>query len=167
MLIRPCQLARTENILVQGRKRGSSPPDGTTNPRAISYVVPFGARFAWGRAVEDSTVAYRPWRQAFRRLGIPFPLPDAGPTVSPDERSGQLLAIGEAAVSALSEASGEEAIVIALDDIHWADDASLHLLWLLSSEVAEMKVMLLATSRPPERALPPMGLWVPSWADRR
>ncbi len=76
----------------------------------MSYVVPFGARFAWGRAVEDSTVAYRPWRQAFRRLGIPFPLPDAGPTVSPDERSGQLLAIGEAAVSALSEASEEDAM---------------------------------------------------------
>ncbi|MGH9222468.1 MAG: ATP-binding protein [Acidimicrobiales bacterium] len=40
---------------------------------AASSIVPAGGRFAWGRAVEDAAVAYRPWRQASRRLDIPFP----------------------------------------------------------------------------------------------
>ncbi|MFP5317893.1 MAG: ATP-binding protein [Acidimicrobiia bacterium] len=111
-----------------------------------------GARFAWGRAVEDATVVYRPWRQAFRRLGIPFPVPDGDTAVGPDQRSGRLLEIAEEALGALAEASHASGgpVVIALDDVQWADDASLHLLRVLTAEVGDLPVLLLATSRDPE-----------------
>jgi len=110
-----------------------------------------GTRFAWGRAVEDAAVAYRPWRQAFRRLGIAFPLPEGGDL---EDRAGRLLSIAEDAIAALAEATGEGAIVIALDDVQWADDASLHLLRLLVAEVADLPLLVLVTARDPEPGTP-------------
>ena len=116
-----------------------------------STVSPDG--FAWGRAIENATVAYRPWRQAFRRLGLAFPLAEGGTALGPDERAGQLLQTAEEAVAMLAALPHDPA-VLALDDLHWADDASLHLLRLLASEVAALPVMVLATSRDPEPGTP-------------
>ena len=116
-----------------------------------------GGRFAWGRAVEDIAVAYRPWRQAFRRLDIPFPLPDIESMVGADERSGRLLEIADDAVAALAQASVPRPVVVALDDLQWADDASLHLLRLLASELADLPVMVLVTARDPEPGSPLEG----------
>ena len=53
------------------------------------------ASFVWGRAVENATVAYRPWRQAFSRLNIAFQLADVSVSHSAEERAGQLLQIAE------------------------------------------------------------------------
>lgn len=117
-------------------------------------VEEFGATvpLAWGRAVEDATVAYRPWRQAFRRLEIPFPPPRADG--GPEERAGHLLEIADEAIAALATGSGTGPIVIALDDLHWADEASLHLLRVLTGEIARMAVMVLATARDPDPGTP-------------
>ncbi|MDQ4091221.1 MAG: AAA family ATPase [Actinomycetota bacterium] len=115
------------------------------------------APVAWGRVVEDSAVAYRPWRQAFRRLNLPFPLPDDGPTVGANERAGRLLDIADDAIATLARACEERPLVIALDDVQWADDASLHLLRLLAAEVAELRVMVVATARHPEPGSPLEG----------
>jgi DNA-binding CsgD family transcriptional regulator len=117
-------------------------------------VEEFGAAIplAWGRAVEDATVAYRPWRQAFRRLEIPFPPPR--PDGSPEERAGHLLDIADEAIATLATRSGTGPIVIALDDLHWADEASLHLLRVLSAEIAGMAVMVVATARDPDPGTP-------------
>lgn len=107
---------------------------------------------AWGRAVEDATVAYRPWRQAFRRLEIPFPPPRADG--GHEERAGHMLEIADEAIATLAAGSGTAPIVIALDDLHWADDASLHLLRVLTAEIAGLAVMVLATARDPEPGTP-------------
>ena len=110
--------------------------------------------FAWGRAVENAAVAYRPWRQAFRRLKLTFPLADVSAALSAEERAGQLLQIADDALATLASPSLTKPVVIAIDDLQWADDASLHLLRLLASEVAALPVLLLATSRDPEPGSP-------------
>lgn len=111
-------------------------------------------KVAWGRAVEEAAVAYRLWRQVFRRLDVPLALPDVSATTGPGERSGQLLATAEAAIAALSQATERHPIVIALDDLQWADEASLHLLRLLVSEVTDMRLLILGAARDPEPGTP-------------
>ncbi len=113
-----------------------------------------GVKVAWGRAVEDAVVAYRPWRQVFRRLDVPLSLPDVEATTASDERSGQLLEIAEDAIAALWRATQRRPVVVALDDLQWADDASMHLLRLLTSELAEMRLIILATARDPDPGTP-------------
>ena len=81
-------------------------------------------KVAWGRAVEETAVAYRPWRQVFRRLDVPLALPDVDTTTGPGEHPGRLLETAEGAIAALSRATQEHPIVIALDDLQWADEAS-------------------------------------------
>lgn len=112
------------------------------------------AGFAWGRAVENASVAYRPWRQAFRRLGFDFPLVESYAALSAEERAGLLLQTAEGALVALASPPSAKPVVIALDDLQWADDASLHLLRLLASEVGSLPVMVLATCRDPEPGTP-------------
>ena len=112
------------------------------------------APLAWGRAVEEVATAHRPWRQAFGRLGIPFPDPDTEPARGGEDRAGRLLEIAEGAIATLARASEERPVVIALDDVQWADDASLHLLRLLTADVPGLGVMVLATARHPEPGSP-------------
>lgn len=113
-----------------------------------------GARIAWGRSIEDAGVGYWPWRQAFRRLEIPLSVPDAAATAGSDERAAQRLEVAEEALTALSGITPTQPIVIVLDDLHWADEPSLHLLRLLASELAGMRLMILATGRDPEPGTP-------------
>jgi len=115
----------------------------------FASAVP-AASFAWGRAIETGTVAYRPWRQAFRRLGLAFPRVESSAALSDEERAGQLLETAEDVLAALASESSHQPVIIALDDLQWADDASLHLVRLLAAEVASAPVMILATSRDPE-----------------
>jgi DNA-binding CsgD family transcriptional regulator/tetratricopeptide (TPR) repeat protein len=113
-----------------------------------------GVSFAWGRAVENATVAYRPWRQAFRRLNVAFPLADVSGALDAEERSGQRLQIAEDALATLASPALTKPVVIAIDDLQWADDASLHLLRLLAAEVGGLPLVLLATSRDPDPGSP-------------
>ena len=113
-----------------------------------------GARIAWGRAVEDAGVGYWPWRQVFRRLEVPLSLPDAEATAGSDERVSHRLEVAEDALSALSRVTQAAPVVLLLDDAHWADEPSLHLLRLLASEVPEMRLMVLVTGRDPNPGTP-------------
>lgn len=113
-----------------------------------------GVTVAWGRAVEEAAMAYRPWRQVFRRLDVPLTLPEVDATTRPDERSEQLLKTAEDAIAALLRATERHPIVIALDDLQWADEASLHLLRLLVSEVTALRLLILATARDPDQGTP-------------
>jgi DNA-binding CsgD family transcriptional regulator len=129
-------------------------PGGGKTRLVEQFAATVAPQMAWGRAVEDATVAYRPWRQAFARLGIPFPLPEATTAGSQEDRAGALLNVADDARAALAEASGASPVVIALDDLQWADDASLHLVRLLAADVAGIRVMLVATARDPEPGTP-------------
>ena len=106
----------------------------------------------WGRSDEDTTVAYRPWRQVFRALRLPFPLRDIDG--GREDRSSQLLGLADDVTEALVQASAERLLVIALDDLHWADEASLHLLRHLAPELAGLRLMVIATARDPEPGSP-------------
>ena len=113
-----------------------------------------GATIAWGRSVEDASVGYWPWRQVFRRLEIPLSLPDADATAGSDERAAQRLQVADDALTALSSIMQTGPIAVVLEDLHWADEPSLHLLRLLAPEIAAMPMMILATGRDPEPGTP-------------
>ena len=130
-----------------------------------------GLAVAIGRAREgDSAPAFWPWSQIFRALAA---MPDVtarlarGDGVTPE--LARLLEIAEGAPSAHADGgmAGDDArlrlfddltralgriaetrpLVLLLDDLHWADAASLRLLAFLASAIETMPVVVIATCR--------------------
>jgi tetratricopeptide (TPR) repeat protein len=134
-----------------------------------------GAVTAWGVAWSGGAApAYWPWVQVVRGLlrsaGGSRLLADLGPQavwlaeIVPDLRS-ELPAAPEAAPStadegrfrvydALSEllrrSAAEAPLVVVLDDLHWADEASLHTLAFVARSLQDAGVLLLGTYRDTE-----------------
>ena len=121
-----------------------------------------GARVLWGRCHEaDVAPAYWPWVPVVRALAGRRPEPEVTALLAP---SGQRSADAESAAlrtyDAVCRLVAEEArqrpLVVLLEDLHWADTASLQLLSFAAQALAEVPVLLLVTVRVPERA--PAGL---------
>ncbi|GFJ79395.1 transcriptional regulator [Phytohabitans houttuyneae] len=114
-----------------------------------------------GRAVADEGApAFWPWLRVLeqgRYLGLSPALLEVGDGPPAAER---FLAV-ERAVRALLAAAEPDGLVIALDDLHWADDASLRLLRHACGELAGARVLVLGTAREvtaPLAALPAHAL---------
>lgn len=122
-------------------------------------------RVLFGRADPDEGApAFWPWLRL---------LESAGGGLSPDLLS--LVDEGESAaaarfraicatVGALRAAAAVGPLVLVLEDLHWADSASLALLGALCREIAGSGILVLATSRPPGPDLPEaevltLGAW--------
>ena len=56
----------------------------------------------------------------------------------------------DAVVAFVLRLAGRRPLVLVIDDLHWADQPSLQLVRLLTAQLAEAKVLLLATYRPVE-----------------
>ncbi len=132
-----------------------------------------GARTLWGGAVEDEGApAFWPWTRLLRPLcddpaavphvlaaGAPlaaiFPdcshRPAASPSPAPDR-----FRLYDCVVALLRELSsprhGGRPLVLAMDDLHWADPASLRLLEFVARDCARLPVLLLGAFR--DDALP-------------
>lgn len=133
-----------------------------------------GADVAWGRCQERADApAFWPWAQvvrsllalhsqetmagALRRSGLspadlaPLGLPAPGgvgaeppPLVDPGAARFRL---GQAVTTVVTALAAQRPILIVLDDLHWADPASLQLLGSLASEVPAACVLLVGTYR--------------------
>src|SRR5262249_61441938 len=72
---------------------------------------------------------------------------DGAPAVESDEWRFRLF---DAVTSFLRRVTDRLPLVIVLDDLHWADPASLQLLTFLAPELRGMRLLLLCTYRPPQ-----------------
>lgn len=111
-----------------------------------------GMSVALGRASEhDDAPPYLPWIDLLgellhdetraRALG-PLPTPFGAAPV------GSAHQLREAVVAALLALAGATPVVLLLDDLHWADDASLALLRALCRAIADVPVLVVGTFRP-------------------
>ncbi|WP_116451386.1 BTAD domain-containing putative transcriptional regulator [Blastococcus litoris] len=101
-----------------------------------------GAKVAWGRCHEDDdSPALWPWRQILGALSR-----DAEATLSAPE--GGAFAAFERVLRAVVEESADASVVLVVDDLHWADPASLRLLSFLAVELRHGPIAVLVTCRP-------------------
>ncbi|MBG0828906.1 AAA family ATPase [Planomonospora sp. ID67723] len=113
---------------------------------AAAEAAARGMTVLWGRCVDTATAPpFWPWVQALRGAG-----PEAGETVRmlagdsakcPDM---QLFELYQRVLSALTSAGP---LLVVLDDLHWADAASLRLLAFAAGELERRPVLVAATLR--------------------
>jgi DNA-binding CsgD family transcriptional regulator len=115
-----------------------------------------GAPVLVGRAVvDDGAPAFWPWlrlleQPAAAALGLHRGLLDLGDTREPGPAA-RFHAV-ERTVRALLAAAEPAGLVLVIDDLQWADDASLRLLRHLCRELGGARVLLLGTCRDPDGA---------------
>ena len=133
-----------------------------------------GARVIVGRCHEgEGAPSYWPWVLALRalvrlvereRLVLPDALlavigqvvPEIAPAGTPDPPAPALDATAarfrffDAVTTLLGHATAHRPLVLLLDDLHWADGASLHLLIFAARQLARERVLLVGTLRPGE-----------------
>ena len=111
---------------------------------------------ARGAADPDAAVPYGPWRGVARDLarhGIELDLPVAGSVDPAADPAGVRQRTHLAVVDALGAAGSR--VVVVLDDVQWADEASLALLGALADAVAvDVTVTVLVTVREPAERTP-------------
>jgi predicted ATPase len=112
-----------------------------------------GQQVVWGRAVEDrGAPPLWPWRRILQAVGgdqDQYRLAGGG---DPDNaRSDDLAAArfraAAAAADAITAAARAADLLIVLEDLHWADHASLFLLRELAAELPSSRLLVLATCR--------------------
>jgi DNA-binding SARP family transcriptional activator/anti-anti-sigma regulatory factor len=113
-----------------------------------------GARVLWGRSHEaDMSPAYWPWLPVIRELADARSPKPVAELLSPGGAAGTIDAESAAlrtydAVSRLIAAASHEApVVVLLEDVHWADDASLQLLAFAAEALRQHPTVLVATVR--------------------
>ena len=129
-------------------------------------VVELGAGVIYGRAEEDSLISYQPFVHAIRTArstgeshrrtldavaGIVPDLAHGSRPPSPTTpEAASRLHMFEAACDVLDTAAAERRLLIALDDLHWADAPTLRLLAHLARRAQPAPVLLLGAYRQTE-----------------
>ncbi|WP_370971055.1 AAA family ATPase [Amycolatopsis sp. cg9] len=125
-------------------------PAGIGKSRLVEAVTDREA--VWGRCVDDpGAPPLWPWRRVLQAL------PEAGAQVSRaladlDDHDGADLVAARfrfvaVAADALVAAAGPAGLVVVLEDVHWADEASLRLLRHLAGEIRRSRLAVVATYR--------------------
>lgn len=118
---------------------------------------PDSTQVVWGRCWEGGGAPpYWPWVQLLRACRPEAEAPDAddrlaawlAPRAAPGEGAEERFAKHEALASLFEDWSRERALVLALDDLHAADLASLEALWFLGRGGVGGRWLVVATSRP-------------------
>ena len=113
-----------------------------------------GALVLIGRCYDLSeTPPYGPWLDLFRHYAALPGLPPLPPLLAQLGSAGPVASEGALFVQVhdfLAELAARQPLVIFLDDLHWADPASLDLLRYLARELAQAAILLLATYREDE-----------------
>ena len=101
-----------------------------------------GALVLYGRCPEEAVAPYQPFAEALRPLGNPFDAPGAG------DAAGARLRLFDAVAEALAAAPGR--VLLAIDDLHWADRPTLLLLGHLLRDPRPTSLVIVATYRETE-----------------
>src|SRR5215469_8134354 len=107
----------------------------------IDHAYALGLSCSYGRALEDEGVPpYWPVRQVLRSLGV---------SVAELEHTGgrQRFQLFEAISDALYAAAEPSGLLVVLDDLQWADAATLQLLVHLATATTPARLMVVATYR--------------------
>jgi tetratricopeptide (TPR) repeat protein len=121
-------------------------------------VTEAGEPVLTGRAVADDGVpALWPWRRLLADASLPGLAPDlldagTGVDAALDPAAARFQAI-DRTVAALRTAAEPAGLVVMLEDLHWADDASLLLLRHLCGDIAGSRILVLGTFRDPDGAV--------------
>jgi hypothetical protein len=99
-------------------------------------------RVAWGRCTDAESPAYWPWRQLLRSLHGSTSL-----GVTTDGTGGRDVLFATVANELEQAAAIVGAMVLVLDDIHWADPSSLALLRFVVSVLPDLPAVLVLTAR--------------------
>jgi predicted ATPase len=111
-----------------------------------------GVRTSWGRCWEaGGSPALWPWREALEGLGIAFPEPAS---VAADPKEARFALFRDIA-AALGRAAASEPCVVALDDLHAADQSSLMLLEWVAARIDTLPLVVVGTYRDLEARLSP------------
>lgn len=120
-----------------------------------------GVRVLWGRCHEaDVSPAYWPWVPVVRALAGHRPSPEVAAllgteTVGPTtDAASAALRTYDAVCRLIADCASEQPLMVILEDVHWADTASLQLLAYAADVLRSARVLLLATVRIPEEAPP-------------
>ena len=115
-----------------------------------------GLACALGRASEDEgSPPYWPFLQAFRGLAARPPAELSGGIAGGDGLPGsarERFRLFEVTAEALVAAAGPSGLLVVLDDLHWADTATVRLLVHLATGVTPARLMVVATYRDTETA---------------
>ena len=107
----------------------------------VAWAAADGARTLTGGCTEVALVPYQPFVEALRGAGIELPARPAGGTDS------DRFLYFNAVADALADAGASSVVVLALDDLHWADPHSAELLEHLLQSSVLSNVLLVGTYR--------------------
>jgi len=127
-----------------------------------------GAAVLFGRSDEHGLLPYQPWVEALERHLAALPpvereqrigdgalarlLPSLGPSHEPGDAAGERHRAFEAVRILLEETAAERPVLLALDDLHWADPDSLHLLRHIARMAHGTRVLVAISMRQAELA---------------
>jgi tetratricopeptide (TPR) repeat protein len=117
----------------------------------VSVARTRGARTAWASAWQvDGAPPLWPWVQILRQLAgssasLGHPQPE-----TPAAAAAAQFAQCEAVAGHLLEAAAESALVVVVDNLHWADAASRRVLTFIASAVRDARCLVVATCRADE-----------------
>ena len=124
----------------------------------VAAAAKVGVPSCWGRAVEDGSPPLWLFRQVLRSLGpsgttaeqaLAAPRPDTAASEG-EFTSEQRFRVFETVTDALIAAARPSGLVVVLDDLHWADAATLQLLSHLVRGSAAARLLVIATYRDTE-----------------
>lgn len=124
-----------------------------------------GVTVCWGRCLDDAGApALWPWRAALDQVHADPALARARAAAresggEPSASAAVRFALVAAATDALVAAAGPAGLVVVLEDLHWADTASLALLRHLAAEVRRSRLLVVATHR--DATGPALGAMLP------
>lgn len=106
-----------------------------------------GARVAWARCWEAGSMPpFWPWEQLLGQL-TDDPLPVAEPGGTAEDAEVARLRYFDDVVDRVRRAASNGPQVLVVDDLHWADVASIRLLAYLASQLRDVPILVLATTR--------------------
>ncbi|MEU4216980.1 AAA family ATPase, partial [Actinoplanes sp. NPDC026623] len=119
----------------------------TVVEEAVARAAAAGAAVGTGRAVPDEGApAYWPWLRLLEETPGLSPELLTAPATEGESPAAVRFRVAQRTVRALREAGH---LVLVLEDLHWADAASLGLLRLLCRELPGTRLLVIGTARPP------------------